>query len=266
MKKKSKFLTFIFSFVPGLQYLYIGFSGRAGIAMASIIGIIAMTAFIQGMTYSMPFTALFIPVIWLITMIDSMMIVDRINFTVKYGELEEYKFIMKDKKILGFEQEQILSIFFSIMPGAGHMYIGAMNQGVQIMACFLVLLYLSNLTGVMLFLIVAMIIWFYSMFDMVHRVSGSSIYDDGGEFILFTIVRRLTANSNSNKVVGILFVLVGVLIIGNKIIAPVLIKMIGHSIMEVGRMIFISAIFILIGFRLIFKSSTKALTKGEVDR
>jgi len=266
MKKKSKFLTFILSFLPGLQYLYIGFAGRAGIVLASLIGITAISIFLSNMTYSTPFTVVFLPIIWLIGMIDSMMIVDRINFTAKYGELDEYKFIMKDKNILGFDQEQILSIFFSIMPGAGHMFLGAMNQGVQIMACFLVLVYLSNLTGVMLFLIVAMIIWFYSMFDMVHRVSGSAIYDDGEEFILFTIVRRLTANSNSNKMVGILFVIVGVLIIGNKVILPELVDFIGHRLMSLGKMIFISLIFILIGFRLIFKSSTKALSKGEIDQ
>ncbi len=266
MKKKSKFLTFMFSFLPGLQYLYIGLAARAGIVIASLIGITAISILISNMTYGTPFTIVFLPVIWLIGMIDSMMIVDRINFTVKYGELDEYKFIMKDKKILGFDQEEILSVFFSIMPGAGHMFLGAMNQGVQIMACFLVLVYLSNLTGVMLFLIVAIIIWFYSMFDMVHRISGSAIYDDGGEFILFTIVRRLTANSNSNKVIGILFVLVGVLIIGNKVIVPELVNLIGHKVMGIGKMVIISLIFILIGFRLIFKSGTKALKKGEIEQ
>ncbi|MCM1991993.1 hypothetical protein [Oceanirhabdus seepicola] len=266
MKKKSKFLTFILSFLPGLQYLYIGFAGRAGIVLASLIGVTAISMLISNMTYSTPFTIVFLPVIWLISMIDSMMIVDRINFTIKYGELDEYKFIMKDKKILGFEQEQILSIFLSIMPGAGHMYLGAMNQGVQIMTSFLVLLYLSNLTGVMLFLIGSIIIWFYSMFDMVHRVSGSSIYDDGEEFILFTIVRRLTVNSNSNKVIGILFVLVGALIIGNKIILPELFRYLDHRVISLAKMGFISLIFILVGFRLIFKSGTKALSKGEIDQ
>ena len=266
MKKKSKFLTFMFSFLPGLQYLYIGLAARAGIVLASLIGITAISILISNMTYGTPFTIVFLPVIWLIAMIDSMMIVDRINFTVKYGELEEYKFIIKDKKILGFDQEQMLSIFFSIMPGAGHMFLGAMNQGVQIMACFLVLVYLSNLTGVMLFLIAAIIIWFYSMFDMVHRVSGSAIYDDGGEFILFAILRRLTANSNSNKVIGILFILVGALIIGNKVILPELASYIDREIMAIGKMVFISLIFILIGFRLIFSSSTKALSKGKIDQ
>lgn len=268
MKRKSKFITFILSFMPGLQYLYIGMATRAGIALGAVFGVAAISIFITEAMYYTPFTLVFLPVIWLIAMIDSMMIVDRINFTAKYGELDEYRYIMKSKTILGFEMEQILSIFFSIMPGAGHMYMGAMNQGVQIMASFLMLMYLSNLTGVMIFVLGGVILWFYSLFDIVHRVSGTAVYDDGEGFILFSIIKRLTSNGNSNKLVGIFFVAIGTLIIVNKVVVPEIAKFVDYGFMSTAKLVLVSLIFMVIGFRLIFKggTNTKSLKKSEIEQ
>lgn len=49
-----------------------------------------------------------------------------------------------------------------MFPGAGHMYLGLQRRGLQLMAAFLLSIYLLDLLRLSAFLFLVPIIWFYS--------------------------------------------------------------------------------------------------------
>lgn len=64
----------------------------------------------------------------------------------------------------------LLGFLFSLLPGAGHMYMGFMRRGLHLMALFFAAIWLSTLTGPfglpeLFSLLAAPVIWFYSFFD-----------------------------------------------------------------------------------------------------
>ncbi|MFL0266786.1 hypothetical protein [Candidatus Clostridium radicumherbarum] len=69
------------------------------------------------------------------------------------------------------KKSKFLTFVFSMLPGAGHMYMGFMKIGVSFMSVFFFLIFLSSWldTGPLLF--IAPIIWFYSFFDCANRLS-----------------------------------------------------------------------------------------------
>ena len=72
------------------------------------------------------------------------------------------------KKKSGF-----LAFCFSLLPGAGEMYMGFMKQGVSIMALFWLLIFLSAFLNIGPVLFILPILWCYSFFN-VHNIRGMS--------------------------------------------------------------------------------------------
>ena len=72
------------------------------------------------------------------------------------------------KKKSGF-----LTFCFSLMPGAGEMYMGFMKQGVSIMAFFWLLIFLAAFFNMGPVLFILPILWCYSFFN-VHNIRGLS--------------------------------------------------------------------------------------------
>ena len=69
------------------------------------------------------------------------------------------------------KKSRFLTFVFSILPGAGHMYLGFMKTGVSFMSMFFFLIFLSSWldTGPILF--IAPLVWFYSFFDCANKAS-----------------------------------------------------------------------------------------------
>ena len=70
------------------------------------------------------------------------------------------------KKKSGF-----LTFCFSLVPGAGEMYMGFMRQGVSIMALFWLLIFLAAFLSIGPVLFILPILWCYSFFN-VHNIRG----------------------------------------------------------------------------------------------
>lgn len=68
-----------------------------------------------------------------------------------------------------------LVFLFSLLPGAGHMYMGLMTRGLHLMVLFFGTVYLGGASGLILNelwgIVVAPVIWFFSFFDAL-RISG----------------------------------------------------------------------------------------------
>ncbi len=66
-----------------------------------------------------------------------------------------------------------LTFCFSLIPGAGEMYMGFMKQGISIMAVFWLLIFLAAFFGMGPLLFILPILWCYSFFN-VHNIRGMS--------------------------------------------------------------------------------------------
>lgn len=65
------------------------------------------------------------------------------------------------------------ALCFSLVPGAGEMYMGFMKQGVSIMAAFWLLIFLAAFLNIGPVLFILPILWCYSFFN-VHNIRGLS--------------------------------------------------------------------------------------------
>ncbi|MBC8061024.1 MAG: hypothetical protein H7Y18_10180 [Clostridiaceae bacterium] len=70
---------------------------------------------------------------------------------------------MKKKK------SKFLTFVFSLLPGAGHMYMGFMKMGLSFMSAFLVGIFLSSWLDIGPLLVILPLIWFYSFFDCMNK-------------------------------------------------------------------------------------------------
>ncbi len=116
------------------------------------------------------------------------------------------------KKKSGF-----LTFCFSLIPGAGEMYMGFMKQGISIMALFWLLIFLSTFLSLGPILFILPILWCYSFFN-VHNIRGMSdeefyaLQDD----YLFHMDRVLFINHwgrKQNNVFATVMIFIGVVLL-----------------------------------------------------
>lgn len=77
------------------------------------------------------------------------------------------------------KRSKFLTFVFSLLPGAGHMYLGFMKMGLSLMAAFFFLIFLSTWLNIGPLLFALPLIWFYSFFDCMNKR-----YSTDEEFLL----------------------------------------------------------------------------------
>lgn len=186
MKKKSKVTTFILSMIPGLGHIYLGFAARGCTFFAAFIGtpLLLMSIFDivrwWGLDRIIPVPLL---VIWLAAMIDAMILIDRINGNPNVEVVAENSgSIIPDYSSMFRQNKKVIAMLLSIIPGAGHLYLGLQRQGIELMAGFFLSFYLTDWLRISIFMIFAPIIWFVSMFDVMHKAAGDRPMDDKSIF------------------------------------------------------------------------------------
>lgn len=224
MKKKSKFWTFILSMVPGLGHIYLGFSTRGGIFLTAFIGIATLLSFLfsslnlYNLNSIIPFVLV---IIWLAAIVDAMALSDIINSgSFEDGKKENSEIMLPDYGKIFKQNKKILAMFLSIIPGVGHMYLGLQRQGVELMAGFLLSFYITDWLRLSIFMVLAPIIWFYSMFDVMHKVSGEIEMEDKSiilsTWLSNTNLRETTFLIHRKKTIGYILVIVGVYLLINR--------------------------------------------------
>lgn len=116
-----------------------------------------------------------------------------------------------------------LTFIFSLLPGAGHMYMGFMKTGLSFMAMFFFIIFLGSFFSVGSFLIIEPLVWFYAFFDCMNK---ASLNDE--EFLLiedkylFSMDKILELNEGlikKNKfVVGCAVLVLGIYLLWNSIL------------------------------------------------
>lgn len=259
MKKKSKFLTFLLSFIPGLGHIYLGLLQRGMVFLLA-------TAFVLlgGMFFTMmrifydPIPFVILPFIWLAALVDSLILADKINRKNAESQAlgidgsQTWRILEEELKS---QNGKILALSFSVIPGAGHMYVGEMEKGIQLMAAFFLTLYLSDFLNISLLLMFAPILWFYSIFDIMHKVSHPEKQEE--KTFLGDFFRENQFSGKAGKILGIGLIAVGSIMIFDKIVMPQIAVLFDEQIREYFRTGIIALLFIVGGIKLMMGSKEK---------
>ena len=71
------------------------------------------------------------------------------------------------------KRSNFLTFVFSLLPGAGHMYMGFMKMGLSFMAAFFFVIFLSSWLDIGPLLFVIPLLWVYSFFDCINKRSST---------------------------------------------------------------------------------------------
>lgn len=160
------------------------------------------------------------------------------------------------------KKSRFLTFVFSMLPGAGHMYIGFMKIGVSFMSMFFFFIFLSSWLSIGPLLFILPLIWFYSFFDCANR---SSLDDEQllllEDKYLFSLDKLVKLDKNifekRRLAVGVLLLLLGVYLVANNILdvleryIPYEIYSIIYYSMRQAPQVIIGVAIVAIGARLI---------------
>ncbi|MDF2949390.1 MAG: hypothetical protein K0R07_1422 [Sedimentibacter sp.] len=134
MKDKSKIVAFMLSFIPGLAHLYIGLKERALIFFIFLVVGVTGGIGLSVVTYISEFLLLTVIgylLLWLIALVDVFSTWKHVEIKQLYNNSETIQEI-PDKAL----NKKSISLALSVIPGAGHMYLGYQKKGLTIMGSF----------------------------------------------------------------------------------------------------------------------------------
>ena len=160
------------------------------------------------------------------------------------------------------EKSKFLTFSFSLLPGAGHMYIGFMKMGLSLMAAFFFLIFLSTWLRIGPLLFVLPLIWFYSFFDCMNKRYSTDeellLLEDKYLFSLDELVKIDKGIFKKHRLLGgIILVFLGGYLLFNNIIdslsnfIPSEMYNLINNLTRVAPQIIIGTFIIVIGARLI---------------
>lgn len=160
------------------------------------------------------------------------------------------------------KRNKTLTILFSLIPGGGQMFMGFMKLGVSLMSLFFLLLFLSSWLNIGPLLYALPVLWFYSFFSSINMAwADEQPFSELKDRYCWTsesfsqMNKRLSGRGG--LYIGILLLFFGIYLILNKLaqhlyaslrveIADALL-----SIVSVFPQIFLGAVIVIIGIRLI---------------
>ncbi|HEX3028128.1 MAG TPA: hypothetical protein VHT34_02225 [Clostridia bacterium] len=119
------------------------------------------------------------------------------------------------KKRSGF-----FTFIFSLLPGAGHMFMGFMKIGASMMSAFFLLIFISSWLEIGELMFVLPVLWFYSFFDCINkRYSTDEEFALIEDRYLFSF-DKLVASENSffgkkRLFAGLILLLLGIYLLWN---------------------------------------------------
>ncbi len=76
------------------------------------------------------------------------------------------------------KRSKVLTFFLSFVPGVGHLYLGAMNRGLQFLILFFGSIFFVDLLRLGMFPFWLPIIWFYGIFDALQKADDYILYGE----------------------------------------------------------------------------------------
>ncbi|NOU95001.1 hypothetical protein GC093_17490 [Paenibacillus sp. LMG 31456] len=167
----ERVFTVLLSFIPGLGHLQLGLMQRGLTFMIAFFGSAVMIFFVAMLTRQEGFLVFFgvLPIIWIYCLFDCIQQLNR----KQRGEALTDRTIFEDfqENREDGKKNKMIATFLSVVPGAGHMYLGLQKRGLQLMAAFLFCIYIMDVLRLSFFLFLIPILWFYSFFDALQQIS-----------------------------------------------------------------------------------------------
>lgn len=167
----ERFATILLSFIPGLGHFYLGLMQRGLSFLIAFFGLGTVLIFTAAITRQEG-VAIFLgllPIIWLYCMFDAVQAVHR----KRRGEVVEDRTLFDDYEAFREDgrRSKMLAMMLSVLPGAGHMYLGLQKRGLQLMVAFLGAIYVFDFLRLSFFFFVIPLIWCFSFFDALQQIS-----------------------------------------------------------------------------------------------
>lgn len=247
--------TIALAFIPGLGHMHLGLVYRGLTFLIGFFGILTMVFFVTSLSNEEGFLIFLgaLPILWVYNLFDAMQMYHRKNrgeTLVDRTIFEE----LEDQRAAG-KKSKVLAMFLSMLPGAGHMYLGLQRRGLQLMAAFLFSIYILDVLHLSLFLFLIPILWFFSFFDALQQVSR---YESGGSKDV-PIVEWLI---NHQRWVGIGLLALGAFYIVDQVAVPTLYRYIDDYRIRIWydqyfQTTIVSLVLIIAGVKLLAGSKKK---------
>jgi predicted permease len=171
------------------------------------------------------------------------------------------------------KKNRFFTFLFSLLPGAGQMYMGFMKRGLCLMSCFFLLLFISTWLNISPIMFIVAIVWFYSFFDThnLRSTPDEEFYAIKDEYILFPEFLKDKYHILQDKyrnLFAIALIIVGITVLWNNvynILWQLVPNNIGRFLYKVGYylpQLAIGCAIILLGIYLI-KGKKQELDKEE---
>ncbi|MGB8453304.1 MAG: hypothetical protein WCD89_13365 [Anaerocolumna sp.] len=121
------------------------------------------------------------------------------------------------------KKNSFLTFIFSTMFGAGHMYMGFMKQGISIMTAAATIIAVGSWTGIGTVYFVLPVLWFYSFFDGINKMSmPTEIFQTLEDHYMFIPsednVQLKSLISKNEKAIAVILILIGSSVLGGNIL------------------------------------------------
>jgi TM2 domain-containing membrane protein YozV len=259
-QQNERFYTIILSLIPGLPHFQLGLMQRGLQFLVGFFGLFTMIAFVSFITKETGFFVflLALPVILFYGLFDAMQLLNR----KQRGEDIPDRTLIEDleRNREAGRKSKPVALLLAVFPGAGHLYLGLQQRGLQLMAAFLLSIYLMDALQLSLFLYLIPIIWFYSLFDAMQMVSKP----EGEELKDMPLIKGLM---NHQRWVGIALIVIGAYYLLDSAILGLIQEAfpelrITYWFNRYAQVTIVSVLFIFGGFKLMLGSKKKALQEG----
>jgi hypothetical protein len=268
LKKKSKLVVFLLSIIPGLSHIYLGLYYRGYIFMGTAAAAVAVVA---GLCVLMggddpAILLLGLPVLWFVALIDSMTLAERVNMGRELNpsgadSLEIGPGIIDNK--MSDQNRKIITCLLSVVPGAGHMFLGYQKLGLELMTLFFFSFFFVDWLRIGFFMFIIPVIWFYSMFDALHKASGDRVPVEEDHLSVLDLIGEDKFKWSGSKLLGYGLILIGALLIFDRIISP----MIPYEIRNYLQTGIVALLFIAGGVKiLVGDRKARNAVEGEVPQ
>lgn len=260
MKKKNKFLVFILSPVPGLSHLYLGWTRRALVFFGVFVGLCVGGLTMGNISYQTsnmigPLIVFVILLLWFIALAEALSLAGQ-NIEPGADGDEARILNTEEQGLLFISDRKLIALAFSAIPGAGHMFLGLIKQGAQLMAGFFLILLVSNWLHLNILAFVIPVIWFYSVFDIYH------LLEDEEEMQLESST-LFDWFSTHPSWLGWGLIALGLLVIVQRIAGPALAYLLSDNIRSYIETTFIALILIGGGIKLLLGSKAADNKEGK---
>jgi len=258
VNKKSKFIAFILSAVPGLSHLYLGVTDRALTFFILFMGVCAggvgITSLFPSFNLMAPLLFIGLVIIWFITLVDAFTLID----SWRTSEPGENDSINVNRGLLTLNNRKIIAIGLSMVPGAGHMYLGLLKQGTQLMTVFFLVVFVTNWLHMSLLAFILPVLWFYSLFDAYHFIEKESSGVQTDESPLFEWFRSYPAW------MGWGLIILSGLVILQRAVTPILETLLSASVRNNLETAIVALLLLAGGIKML--AGNKAAQKMEEDK